>query len=165
MRPRFAPLTRRLCVYTLICVSDGAAPSDVDLSLTRNCHCLAARREARELTRLYEERLRPHGLRATQFSILAALALKGATPITDLADLLGLERTTLTRSADVMEDNGWIEDAPSDDGRERPLRLTDEGRRKVESAYPAWREAQELVERARGDAESPGASPVAEEGR
>jgi len=53
-----------------------------DLSLTRHCHCLAARRQARVLTRLYEQKLRPHGVRATWFSILAALALKGPTPVT-----------------------------------------------------------------------------------
>ena len=124
-------------------------PSGVDLSPTRNCHCLAARRRARELTRFYEERLRPHGLRATQFSILAVLAQTGPTLITDLAELLGLERTSLTRSANVMEREGWIEDAPSDDGRERPLQLTDGGREKVEAAFPAWKEAQEAVDRAR----------------
>lgn len=126
-----------------------APSSDLDLSPTRDCHCLAARREARELTRRYEEKLRPHGLRATQFSVLAALAQMGATPITELARVLGLERTTLTRSADVMEDDGWIEDAPSEDGRKRPLRLTDEGRAKVEAAFPAWREVQEQVSRER----------------
>lgn len=131
-----------------------ASPSGVDLSPTRGCHCLAARREARELTRLYEEKLRPHGLRATQFSILAALALKGPTLLTELADVLGLERTTLTRSAGVMERNGWIEDAPSDDGRARPLQLTDEGRGKVEAAFPAWKEAQDRVARERRRRES-----------
>ncbi|MFB9807040.1 hypothetical protein ACFFQF_18180 [Haladaptatus pallidirubidus] len=52
----------------------------MDFSATKDCHCLAARRRAREITRLYEEKLRPHGLRATQFSVLAALALKGPTP-------------------------------------------------------------------------------------
>ena len=79
-----------------------------NLALTRHCHCLAARRQARALTRLYEQRLRPHRLRATQFSILAALTLKGPTPVTALADLLGLERTTLTRSAAVLERHGWV---------------------------------------------------------
>lgn len=135
-----------------------APPSDPDLSPTRDCHCLAARREARELTRRYEEKLRPHGLRATQFSVLAALAQRGPTPITELAEVLGLERTTLTRSAGVMEDDGWIEDAPAEDGRKRPLRLTDEGRRKVETAFPAWREVQRQVgrERERGREEPKG---------
>lgn len=117
----------------------------MDLSATKNCQCLAARRRARELTRLYEEKLRPHGLRATQFSVLAALALRGPTVMGELADLLGLERTTLTRGAGVLERNGWVGTAPSDDARERRLRLTPEGRTRVEAAYAAWKEVQDLV--------------------
>lgn len=126
-----------------------ATNSGVDLTPTRKCHCLVARREARELTRLYDDRLRPHGLRATQFTILAALAQIGPALVTELADVLGLQRTSLTRSADVLEREGWIEEAPSDDGRERPLRLTADGREKVEAAFPAWKEAQDAVDRRR----------------
>jgi len=119
----------------------------IDLTATKNCHCLAARRTARAVTRLYERKLRPHGLRATQFSILAALALKGATPVRELAEQLGLERTTLTRSAALLEGNGWARAVPSEDARERPLQLTPAGRRKLEAAFPAWKAAQELVGR------------------
>ena len=119
--------------------------ASIDLSATRACHCLAARHRARELTRLYERKLRPHGLRATQFSILAALALKGPTPVSELAGLLGLERTTLTRSAALLERNGWVGAAQADDPREHPRRLTRAGRRKLEAAFPAWKEAQSLV--------------------
>ncbi len=119
----------------------------VDISACRACYCLAARRAARAITRLYEEKLRPHGLRATQFSILAALALKGPTPVNELAELLGLERTTLTRGAALLKRNGWIAAARSEDARERPVRLTQAGRRKLEGALPAWKEAQELVSR------------------
>src|SRR5687767_11742713 len=89
----------------------------VDLTPCKECYCLAARRAARAITRVYEERLRPYGLRATQFSILAALALKGSSPVGELADLLGLERTTLTRSARLLERNGWIITGRSDDAR------------------------------------------------
>lgn len=117
----------------------------MDLSETRNCHCLAARRRAREITRLYEARLRPHGLRATQFSILAVLAQTGAKPVGELADRLGLDRTSLTRSAGVLERDGWIASAESEDARERPLRLTEGGRRKLAEALPAWKEAQDLA--------------------
>ena len=81
-------------------------------------------------------------MRATQFSILAALALKGSSPIGALAELLGLERTTLTRSAALPQGHGWVETAPSQDGREHRLRLTPAGRRKLEEAFPAWREVQ-----------------------
>jgi DNA-binding MarR family transcriptional regulator len=96
---------------------------------------------------MYEERLRPHGLRATQFSILAALAQKGPTPVSELAELLGLERTTLTRSAALLERNGWIRSVRPEDARVHPVQLTPVGRRKLEVALPAWKMAQELVSR------------------
>ncbi len=121
--------------------------ADVDLSACRGCHCLAARQHARAITRLFEEKLRPHGLRATQFSVLAALALRGPTPVKELAETLGLERTTLTRIGALLERNGWVSTAQSEDARERPLRLTGTGRRKLEGAFPAWKEAQDLVDR------------------
>lgn len=119
----------------------------VDLSACKACRCLAARRYARAVTRLFEEKLRPHGLRATQFSVLAALALKGPTPVKALADTLGLDRTTLTRVAAVLRRHGWIGGARSDDARQHPVRLTAEGRRRLEGAFPAWKEAQDQADR------------------
>jgi len=119
-----------------------------DLAETRNCHCLAARRMARELTRLYEEKLRPHGLRATQFSVLAALSQMGSATIGELADALGLERTSLSRSAALLARNGWIaSDESARDAREHVLSLTPSGLAKLEAAFPDWHAAQELVER------------------
>lgn len=128
------------CIYT-------PPVTQVDIAACRACHCLSARKAARALTRLYEEKLRPHGLRATQFSVLAALTLRGPTPIRELADLLGLERTTLTRCAAVMRRNGWVTVGRSHDAREHPLEVTQAGRRTLEAAFPAWKEAQDLVDR------------------
>jgi DNA-binding MarR family transcriptional regulator len=116
------------------------APS-VDLTLTKSCPCLAARRHARAITRHFDAYLRPHDLRSTQFSVLAALALRGPTVRGRLAEGLGLERTTLTRSAERLERQGWIATLATDDGRERPLALTEVGRRALEAALPAWKEA------------------------
>ncbi|HVM45779.1 MAG TPA: MarR family transcriptional regulator [Candidatus Thermoplasmatota archaeon] len=122
----------------------------MDLSETKACHCLAARKAARTISRIYDEKLRAHGLRSTQFSLLAALAQRGPSRQGELAELLGVERTTLTRSAALLERQAWIEPAGGEDARERRLRLTAAGRRKLERAYPAWKEAQERVERERG---------------
>lgn len=107
-----------------------------------SCHCLAARRRAREISRLYDEQLRPHGLRSTQFSVLVALEVGRGAPLSVLADTLGLDRTTLTRSAALMRRKGWIAPAKSDDARERRFTLTAAGRRKLDQAYPAWQRAQ-----------------------
>lgn len=122
----------------------------VGLEATRGCYCLTARKTARALTRHYEEYLRPHGLRATQFSILAALAMKGPTPVGELAELLGLERTTLTRSAGILHERSWTAAGRSQDGRERRLRITEAGLAKLESALPAWTQAQETAGRSIG---------------
>ncbi len=118
-----------------------------DLTETRNCHCLAARRTARELTRLYEEKLRPHGLRATQFSVLAALSQMGPATSGELSDALGLERTSLSRSAALLARNGWVaSDESARDAREHVLSLTPSGLSKLESAFPDWKAAQAMVE-------------------
>jgi DNA-binding MarR family transcriptional regulator len=120
-----------------------------ELRLCAGCHCLAARREARAITRHYDQRLKPHGLKGTQFSVLVALALSGETPIGTLAGTLGMERTTLTRSAALLQERGWVAEGVSPDPRRRPLKLTTAGHRKLESAFPAWKEAQETVESSR----------------
>lgn len=134
-----------------------AVPTGIDLSPTIDCYCLAARRRAREISRLFDRRLRPHGLRSTQFSVLAALALAGPRSVSDLADLLGLERTSLTRAAGLIEVRGWIATRPSEDARVRCLVLTDAGRAKVEEAYPSWAEVQDSLHAAfRADADPAG---------
>ena len=120
---------------------------NLDLRLCMGCHCLAARRKARELTRLYEAKLRPHGLKATQFSMLGALAVAGPKPMGVLASALGLERTTLTRGVALLIRDGLVAELRSEDGRERQLTLTGRGRRKLEAAYPAWRSVQEKVDK------------------
>jgi DNA-binding MarR family transcriptional regulator len=116
-----------------------------DLALTRQCQCLAARKRARAITRHFEAALRPHGLRATQFSVLAVLAVVGPQRMGELARKLGLERTSLTRAAAVLEERGWLRTDRAADARERPLALTAAGRRKLDAAFPAWRAAQEAV--------------------
>jgi DNA-binding MarR family transcriptional regulator len=121
---------------------DGAP----DLTQTIRCHCLAARKRARALTRRYEAKLRRHGLRATQFSILASLTIRGPRKMGDLAERLGLERSTLTRSAALLEAKGWVRSERSGDGRERLLNVTEEGRAKVEAAFPDWKSVQDSIE-------------------
>jgi hypothetical protein len=101
----------------------------MDLSLCTQCRCLAARRNARAIPRHFEARLRRHGLRATQFSVLTALASAGPMPMGELAELLGLER------------------------------LTASGRRKVESAYLSWKAARDSVPSAIPGPSPPAAGP------
>jgi DNA-binding MarR family transcriptional regulator len=116
---------------------------EVDLRPCLDCLCLASRRASRTITRAFDRELRPHGIRATQFSILTMLMGYGPTTIGDLADVLGIERTTLTRNLSVVEERGWVKIGVSDtDGRSRVVTATPKGRRAVSAAMPAWQRAQ-----------------------
>ena len=115
----------------------------MNLADCTGCYCLAARRHAREVTRVYDRWLKPHGLRSTQFSVLVALAMAESVPLVKLADALGLDRTTLSRSAVLLEKRGWIRSDQAVDARVRPLRLTRSGRSKLERAYQGWKAAQQ----------------------
>lgn len=123
----------------------GLSPEE--LRETRACHCLEARKRARELTRTYERALRPHGLRATQFSVLAALAQTGPVPTSRLAVILGLERTTLTRVAKTMIRNGWLFVQQGEDERVRILAVTPNGKHVLAESFPSWKRVQDAVTR------------------
>lgn len=99
----------------------------------------------RAVTQLYDDVLRPSGLRVTQFSILATLAGLGQANLRQLADTLAIEQTTLTRSLGLLERGGLIERMPHPDARVKALRLTSGGRRTLERATPLWRQAQDRV--------------------
>jgi DNA-binding MarR family transcriptional regulator len=126
--------------------------TESDLRDAADCLCLASRRAARALTRAFDRRLRPHGIRATQFSILTNLILRGPLPIGELAGFLGIERTTLTRNLTLIERDGWVEIHPGDDARSRVVAVTKKGRAMVSAALPAWRKAQQAASAAIGSA-------------
>ena len=114
-----------------------------DVAACLGCLCLASRRASRAITRAFDRQLRPHGIRATQFSILTMLIGYGPTTIGDLAEGLGIERTTLTRNLSVLEDQGWVKiGVGATDGRSRVATATPKGRKAVSAAMPAWRRAQ-----------------------
>ncbi len=75
----------------------------------------------------------------------AAKRLSGAMPVNRLADALGVERTTLTCSAAILKRRRWVRSEASADARLRPIRLTESGRRKLETAFPDWKAAQDRV--------------------
>jgi DNA-binding MarR family transcriptional regulator len=124
------------------------------------CVCTTARMAARVLTRLYDDALRPFGLRTTQLSILSRLADEGPLGLTELAGLLALERSTLTRDLGPLARRGLVRITTGDDRRQRVAELTEDGRGTLDAAWPAWRAVQddvrvragaERVERALGD--------------
>jgi DNA-binding MarR family transcriptional regulator len=116
-----------------------------ELTPTWACNCAAVRRTGRVLTQLYDEVLAPSGLRVTQFSLLAALARTGTIPMSELAGVAVMDRTTLTRNLAPLERAGWVRTEAGDDRRTRQVRLTEEGREALARALPFWQAAQARV--------------------
>lgn len=110
------------------------------------CAALRSRMAARAITRMYDEALRPSGLKITQFTLLVAIERDEATSISQLADALGMERTTLTRNLSLLERKNFIKLGPEAFRRSRAMTLTRDGRAILQKALPLWRNAQdELV--------------------
>src|SRR6266853_4049961 len=91
------------------------------------CMCASFRRASRTLTQLYEDALRPVGLRATQFTVLQALSLAGEVTQGKLGQILAMDSTTLTRTLNIMGRNGWIAKRRGSDRREWRMRLSRAG--------------------------------------
>ncbi len=115
------------------------------LEIARSCAVLNLRRAARAVTRRYEEEMRPLGLKATQFSLLVAAALRGPINVSQLAELMVMDRTTLTRNLKPLQKHGLLQVIPGRDRRTRAVTLTEAGEKVLEQALPLWERAQHTV--------------------
>jgi DNA-binding MarR family transcriptional regulator len=111
------------------------------------CLCLHVQRAARTLSRLFDEALRPAGLTSGQFSLLNALNRPAPPSIAPVAQLLAMDRTTLTAALKPLERDGLVAIARDPhDRRNRLLSLTDKGRDILASAIPIWRDLHGAIE-------------------
>jgi DNA-binding MarR family transcriptional regulator len=106
------------------------------------CACFNIRKTARLVTQLYDETLRPTGLRITQFGLLMATSRLGPVTVTRLAEVMAMDRTTLTRNLRPLEKQEFLQIEPGEDRRERQVTLTDGGRQALRDAFPLWEKAQ-----------------------
>jgi DNA-binding MarR family transcriptional regulator len=106
------------------------------------CACLNLRQATRAVTQLYDDILRPSGLRATQFSLLSVIRLTGGASIGTLAEAAVMDRTTLTRNLKLLADKKLIRIEEGDDARVHLVTLTPAGEARLDAALPYWEEAQ-----------------------
>lgn len=114
------------------------------------CTCFKLRRATRRVTQIYDRHLQPTGLRITQYGLLARLRSRPLN-MTELAERMGMDRTTLTRNLRPLERLGYVAVDAGQDRRTRSVTITDEGRAAAAAALPHWRDAQAAVREALGD--------------
>jgi DNA-binding MarR family transcriptional regulator len=114
--------------------------------------CASVRRASRVLSQIYDDAMRPFGLRMTQASILQALSLTGEKLQGDIAALLALDSTTLTRSIGILRKRGWIRRRKGADRRENWLSISKSGEAELARIQPAWTAVQKQVRSTLGEA-------------
>ncbi|PHY18932.1 MarR family transcriptional regulator [Caulobacter sp. BP25] len=114
-------------------------PFEATIHVRDTCLCLHVQRAARALARRFDEALRPLGLTNGQFSLLMSLNRPEPAGMGGVANLLAMDRTTLTAALKPLERRGLLTVAPDPkDGRARVLSLTPDGRALLAQALPLW---------------------------
>jgi DNA-binding MarR family transcriptional regulator len=121
-------------------------------TIARDCIAVRLRLLNRVVTNIYDEALRPLGLKVSQLNILIVAAKLGIARPAQVCDLLQLDASTLSRNVDRMRAQGWLAAVPDEDGRAQPFRLTPQGWRLIDKAVPAWQRAQRRAVELLGDA-------------
>jgi DNA-binding MarR family transcriptional regulator len=129
-------------------------PFATTLEVRDSCLCLHAQRAARALARRFDEALRPFGLTNGQFSLMMSLNRPQPPRLAPVAELLAMDRTTLTAALKPLQRRGLVLVTPDPtDKRSRLLGLTPEGSALLARAVPTWREAHAALDAQLPDAE------------
>src|SRR3954469_2933119 len=120
---------------------DKSTTSSLD-TISRTCIAVRLRLLNRVVTNLYDDALRPLGLKVSQLNILVVTARLGLARPIQVCDILQLDTSTLSRNVERMRAHGWLEVVPGEDARTQSFRLTPQGKCLIEQAIPAWEEAQ-----------------------
>ena len=118
----------------------------------RDCVATRLRMANRVVTKVYDDALRPHGLKVTQMAMLVVAEDRGLIRQSEVGAELQLDDSTLSRNLERMRANSWLEEVPGDDARVHSYRLTGAGRALLQRAIPAWRGAQKQTKGLLGDA-------------
>lgn len=131
-------------------------PYQATLHVRDHCLCLHAQRAARVLARRFDVALASVGLTSGQFSLLNGLNRPEPPTLGAVAQLLAMDRSTVTANLKPLERKGLVETTTDvRDRRSRRAALTDAGRAILAEALPIWTQ-----EHARLDADLSDASAL-----
>jgi DNA-binding MarR family transcriptional regulator len=119
---------------------------DIAARVGSECLCLPIQRASRTVGRHYDEALRPLGLNNWQFTLLMSLNKSKAPTVIELANWLGMDRTTVTANLKPLERRGYIEIRRDEtDGRAKRIGLTPAGEAVLREAFQYWEAANAVV--------------------
>ena len=117
----------------------------VNKSINIECCCFNLRKVSRAITQFYDRHLEKAGIRSTQFTLLIALDSSKSKTLTEIANSLIMDRTTLTRNLRPLEKLGLISTTQPLDKRSKGYVLTLSGKATIEKTIPLWKAAQQII--------------------
>ena len=116
------------------------------------CTHYKVRKLVRALSRYYDAELAKAGLKATQFTLLTQIVLSAPIALGELADMIGLDASTLSRNIRPLITNEWVTvESSRHDARIRIASATPAGKQKQKTAQECWQKAQQRVIELLGD--------------
>jgi DNA-binding MarR family transcriptional regulator len=112
-------------------------------TVARECIAMRVRLMNRVVTKVYDDSLRSHGLRAAQMNILVAVSLMKSVTPSEIERRLCLDKSTVSRNVDRMRRRGWLEFMPGKDGRSHQMEVTPQGAKLLSKAVTSWQQAQD----------------------
>lgn len=131
-------------------MKNDALANTVD-TIASECLAVRIRLLNRTITNIFDDALRPLGLKVSQLNVLVVVAKRGPVSPTEVGRVLHLEKSTLSRNTERIRQRGWIEVVAGEDGRRIQLRITAKGKRLLEKTYPLWKQAQMRAQSILGD--------------
>jgi DNA-binding MarR family transcriptional regulator len=116
--------------------------------IAQTCACFHLRRVSRAMTAIYDDALKPLGLRSTQYVALLVIHLKPEAVMSEIASTLSIDRTSFSRLMGPLKRKGLVKAVGGSDRRTQRVSLTPKGETTLRKGVPYWRAVQSKVEQA-----------------
>ncbi len=111
----------------------------------RACVCHNLRKTSRAITQFYDKILAPSGINSTQLALLRTISIRNSSTISQISREMCMDRTTLTRSLELLKRQDLIQIESSSDRHKRIVIITSKGRAQMNKAFPLWENAQSII--------------------
>src|SRR4051812_36523487 len=143
--PACIPVALDLIACTIIVATIKPASNPMSaqtVAKPQGCTNFKLRQLMRRVAQHYDIEMSKTGLKTTQYSLLSYVMKLGPVRPGELAQVMLLDASTLTRNLKPLIDAGWIEIATGSDSRSRSVTITEAGREKRQEAQRCWKLAQ-----------------------
>lgn len=120
-------------------------------TIVNDCLSVRLRLINRIIGSIYDKALKPHGIKSSQLSVLAAVSALETTTSRQLSRLLHMDTSTFSRTLGILKKNQWLRAEPSGEGKILNIEITAQGLEKLGAAFPDWQKAQDRAIEALGE--------------